>query len=325
MSHVVTKPPRTRHRAHVVLSPARPETWSQSLDNLSRGVGRDQRGIMATRPSSTEQDPNLTFNAVDGDVDDVEIDPEVDDGAIDEAGQRLSLDEQQQLVMQYAPLVRRVARSLPLEIPGLLEFEDAVGYGTCGLVEAVRRYDPTKGTNFHAYAVRRIRGSMIDAFRRMDRLSRTMRQKAREVQRAHGELESSLGRSPSDHETAEHMGISVARYREAASNSRWVTVSLDRMLDKDDDGDSFPAAEMPTSEDDIDFTRRFEEKELREELARAVQSLPERERLVISLYYVEHLIMKDIAAVLSVSETRVSQLHAQAVKRLRRSLVSQAA
>src|SRR6476659_1389888 len=105
---------------------------------------------------------------------------------------RLSLEEQQQLVMQYAPLVRRVARSLPLEIPGLLEFEDAVGYGTCGLVEAVRRYDPSKGTNFHAYAVQRIRGSMIDAFRRMDRLSRTMRQKTRDVQRAQGALESQL-------------------------------------------------------------------------------------------------------------------------------------
>ncbi len=242
-----------------------------------------------------------------------------------EPGHRLNLEEQQQLVMQYTPLVRRVARSLPLEIPGLLEFEDAVGYGTCGLVEAVRRYDPTKGTNFHAYAVRRIRGSMIDAFRRMDRLSRTMRQKAREVQRAQGELEASLGRTPSEVETATHMGISVSQFRGALSNSRWVTVSLDRMLDKDDDGDSFPAAEMPIAEDDIDFTRGFEEKELHEELARAIQLLPERERLVVALYYVEHVTMKDIAIILSVSETRVSQLHAQAVKRLRRSLLREAA
>ena len=152
---------------------------------------------------------------------------------------RLTLEEQQQLVMQYAPLVRRVARSLPLEIPGLLEFEDAVGYGTCGLVEAVRRYDPAKGTNFHAYAVRRIRGSMIDAFRRMDRLSRTMRQKARDVQRAQSELESSLGRTPNEREAAAHMGVTIEQYRDATSNSRWVTVSLDRMLEKDDDGDSF--------------------------------------------------------------------------------------
>jgi RNA polymerase sigma factor for flagellar operon FliA len=238
---------------------------------------------------------------------------------------RLSLEEQQQLVMQYAPLVRRVARSLPLEIPGLLEFEDAVGYGTCGLVEAVRRYDPTKGTNFHAYAIRRIRGSMIDAFRRMDRLSRTMRQKARDLQRAQGELEVTLGRTPRDDEAAAHLGISLAQYYEAWSNSRWVTVSLDRMLDKDDDGDSFPAAEMPTADEDIDFTKSFEEQELYEDLARAVQGLPERERLVVSLYYVERLTMKDIAAVLSVSETRISQLHTQAVKRLRRALLRDAA
>ena len=244
---------------------------------------------------------------------------------VPEGPNRLTLEEQQQLVMQYAPLVRRVARSLPLEIPGLLEFEDAVGYGTCGLVEAVRRYDPSKGTNFHAYAVQRIRGAMIDAFRRMDRLSRTMRQKARDVQRAQSELESQFGRSPSDQEAADHLGISIDQYRDASSHSRWVTVSLDRMLERDDDGDSFPAAEMPTADEDIDFTRSFEERELYEDLARSVQSLPERERLVVALYYVEHLTMKDIASVLSVSETRVSQLHAQAVKRLRRALLREAA
>jgi RNA polymerase sigma factor FliA len=238
---------------------------------------------------------------------------------------RLTLEEQQQLVMQYAPLVRKVARSLPLEIPGLLEFEDAVGYGTCGLVEAVRRYDPAKGTNFHAYAIQRIRGSMIDAFRRMDRLSRTMRQKARDVQRAQGELEMELGRTPNEIEAAAHLGISIDQYRDASANSRWVTVSLDRMLERDQDGDSFPAAEMPTADEDIDFTRAFEEKELYDELARSVQLLPERERLVVSLYYVEHLTMKEIALVLSVSETRVSQLHAQAVKRLRRALLQDAA
>ena len=240
-------------------------------------------------------------------------------------GQRLTHEEQQELVMQYAPLVRRVARSLPIEIPGLLEYEDAVGYGTCGLVEAVRRYDPAKGTNFHAYAVRRIRGSIIDAFRRMDRLSRTMRQKAKDVQRAQSELEVLLGRSPNEHEAADHLGISINQYREASANSRWVTVSLDRMLERDDDGDSFPAAEMPTSEEDIDITRSLDERELHEELAKAVQGLPERERLVVALYYVEKLTMKDIAIVLFVSETRVSQLHAQAVKRMRRTLLREVA
>ena len=202
---------------------------------------------------------------------------------------RLTLEEQQQLVMQYAPLVRRVARSLPLEIPGLLEFEDAVGYGTCGLVEAVRRYDPSKGTNFHAYAVQRIRGSMIDAFRRMDRLSRTMRQKARDVQRAQSELEMLLGRSPNETESAAHLGITIAQYRDAYSNSRWVTVSLDRMLERDDDGDSFPAPNADGGED-IDFTRSFEERELYRTSAFG-SGLPERERSS-SPVYVEHLTMK---------------------------------
>ena len=239
---------------------------------------------------------------------------------------RLTLEEQQELVVQYTPLVRRVARSLPLEIPGVLEFEDAVGYGTCGLIEAVRRYDPSKGTNFHAYAIRRIRGSMIDAFRRMDRLSRTMRQKARYVSRAQSELEMELGRSPTEQEAAAHLGMTIEEYRDASANGRWVTVSLDRLLDRDTASESgYPAAEMPSDEDGLDFTRRLDERETLEDLADAVQVLPERERLVISLYYVEQLTMRDIASVLDVSETRVSQLHAQAVRRLRNVMLRNAA
>jgi RNA polymerase sigma factor for flagellar operon FliA len=238
---------------------------------------------------------------------------------------RLTHEEQQQLVIQYGPLVKKVARTLPLEIPGVLEYEDAVGYGTCGLVEAVRRYDPSKGTNFHAYAVQRIRGAMIDAFRRMDRLSRTMRQKARDIQRAKSALETELERTPTEAETAEHMGVSIHQYRDAAANSRWVTVSLDKMLEKDEDGDSFPKAEMPNAEADMDITLALDASELMDELSEAVEQLPERERFVVALYYVEQLTMKDIARILNVSETRVSQLHAQAVKRLRKNMVSVAA
>lgn len=237
-------------------------------------------------------------------------------------GTRLSLEEQQDLVVQYTPLVKRVARTLPLEIPGVLEFEDAVGYGMCGLVEAVRRYDPSKGTNFHAYAVRRIRGSMIDAFRRMDRLSRTQRQKTRDLQRAQADLQVKLGRTPTDAETAEQLGMSLSDYQEAASQGRWITISLDRMLSADDDGDAAPSPAMAAADEDADVTHGFEEQELLQSLSEAVRSLPERERTVVSLYYVDQLTMKEIAAILSVSETRVSQLHAQAVRRLRNSLIA---
>ncbi len=235
---------------------------------------------------------------------------------------RLSLEEQQDLVVQYTPLVKRVARTLPLEIPGVLEFEDAVGYGMCGLVEAVRRYDPSKGTNFHAYAVRRIRGSMIDAFRRMDRLSRTQRQKTRDLQRAQAELQVELGRTPTDAETARQLGMNLADFQEAASQGRWITISLDRMLSTDEDGDSAPSPAMAAADENADVTRGFEEQELLQSLSEAVQSLPERERTVVSLYYVDQLTMKEIATILSVSETRVSQLHAQAVRRLRNSLIA---
>src|SRR5690606_13118059 len=122
--------------------PLTPEQSPHLIDNHGNGL----RSGLLVRGSKKMQWPSTTSEA----------------GADAAAPTRLSLEEQQALVMQYAPLVRRVARSLPLEIPGLLEFEDAVGYGTCGLVEAVRRYDPSKGTNFHAYAVQRIRGAMID-------------------------------------------------------------------------------------------------------------------------------------------------------------------
>ena len=237
----------------------------------------------------------------------------------------LTLEQQQEIVVRYTPLVRRVARSLPLEIPGVLEYEDAVGFGTCGLIEAVRRFDPEKGKNFHAYAVQRIRGSMIDAFRRMDRLSRTMRQKARAVQSAQSDLERTLERTPTEREIAEQLGITIKQCREAVASGRWVTVSLDRVLEPDADGDSFSGTDVPTADDDVDFTERFEEVELREALGRAVSTLPARERYVVSLYYVEEMTMREIAEVLTVSETRVSQLHAQAVRRLRKTLIQEAA
>ena len=239
-------------------------------------------------------------------------------------GRRLSAEEQQLLVMRYAPLVRKIARSLPRD-PGLIEFEDAVGYGMCGLVEAVRNYRPEGAGNFEAYAAKRIKGAMLDALRRADRLTRTMRHKAQLVQRAEVEQSASLGRPPSADEVADHLGMSRAQYDDAASNSRWVTVSLDRLLEPEAEGAASPAAEAPRAEEDIDITRAFDRQELREELVDAIRALPERERLVVSLYYVEQLSMKDVSVALGVSETRASQLHWQALRRLRSALQPAAA
>jgi RNA polymerase sigma factor for flagellar operon FliA len=227
--------------------------------------------------------------------------------------------EKEALVLQYAPLVRHVARSLPIELRGVMEFEDAVSFGMCGLIEAIDRYDPDRGTNFNSYAVSRIRGAIIDAFRRMDRLSRTMRQKVQGLQKARAELEAELGRSPTEAELVRSTGMELSKLRETETCASVVTVSLERISapDQDRDGARF---EIVADDDESNFASGLEERELRQALAGAIKSLPERERLVMALYYKEELTMREIASVLSVSETRVSQLHAQAVRRLRLSL-----
>ena len=235
-----------------------------------------------------------------------------------------SAEDKEAIVLKYAPLVRHVARSLPIELRGVMEFEDAVSFGMCGLIEAVDRYDPERGIHFNSYAGSRIRGAIIDAFRRMDRLSRTMRQKAQSIQKARAALEVELGRSPSETELAAATGMDLEKLREADACASLVTVSLERIStpDPEREGARFEIVDV---DEDSNFADQMEQRELRQELAGALQALPQRERLVMSLYYKEDLTMREIAIVLAVSETRVSQLHGQAVRRLRQSLRDKAA
>lgn len=246
------------------------------------------------------------------------------DTAYSAAAGHLSMEEQQLLVMRFAPLVRKIARSVPHD-PGLIEFEDAVGFGMCGLVEAVRRYRPTADDNFQAFATKRIRGAMLDAVRRADRLTRTMREKAQAARKAETNLQAELERAPTAAEVAQRLGVTVGQYREQAAHGRWATVSLDRLLTPGEDGDLSPGVEKPSADEDRDITQALDQREQSEDLALAVKALPERERLVVALYYVEQLSMRDVAAVLTVSESRASQLHTQALRRLRRALEQGAA
>jgi RNA polymerase sigma factor for flagellar operon FliA len=232
---------------------------------------------------------------------------------------RLTL-AQQELVLQYGPLVRKVARTLPLQIPAIFEYDDAVSFGTCGLIEAVKRYDAERHDSFPAYAAQRIRGAIIDAFRRLDWQTRPMRQRTRALQRAQLELEARLCRTPTDEEIAEALGTGVDQVRASRSLSRWVTVSLNRLLDSDGDGDAYLGAERVQVEEEDDITASLDEKELRRDLMSAIQQLPERERQIINLYYGDALTMREVAEILGVSETRVSQIHARAVERLRSAL-----
>jgi len=240
-----------------------------------------------------------------------------------EAEHFLLPDEQDALVLQYVPLVRKIARSLSLNLPGVFDFEDAVAAGMCGLVEAVRRYDASRGASFHAFATHRVRGAMLDAFRSMDRLSRTMRRRVQDADRVLFALQGELGRAVTDEEAADAMGVSVREYRETLAAGRGSSVSLDGLLEREPARIDALLSASVTDADEVII--RLERNEMYGALARAIRTLAPRDQQILALYYVEKIPMREIAAVLGVSETRISQRHAQVLRRLRGILTPMAA
>jgi RNA polymerase sigma factor for flagellar operon FliA len=221
----------------------------------------------------------------------------------------------EQIIVQYAPLVKYVVGRLAINLPTVIDSDDVISYGTIGLIDAVERFDPSRGIKFETYAIARIRGAIIDALRQLDQIPRTARQRAREIEAAIVELEAKLKRPPTDEEVAKHVGMDVDKYREAIVRTSAVTLSLDSLLSVDDEeGGRAYSFEDPDSPDPVSSSERREAEAL---LVEAVKKLPERERLVLSLYYYEELTMKEISRVMEISESRVCQLHAQAILRLR--------
>ena len=233
---------------------------------------------------------------------------------------RATPELREELILQYAPLVKYVVGRLAIGLPAIVDYEDVLSDGTIGLIEAVERFDPTKGVKFETYAISRIRGAIIDQLRKADRLPRSARQHMRKVAQATDALRERLSREPEDSEIAGEMEIPVERYYEILADAAWVTVSLDNLLDASAEGEGYPAAEMPKDPDAQDVTRKVERKEIVSALAGSIQDLPERERLVVSLYYQDELTQREIAKVLGLSESRVCQLHARALDRLRQGL-----
>ncbi len=220
-------------------------------------------------------------------------------------------------IRQYAPLVKYVVGRLAIGLPAILDYEDILSYGTIGLIEALDRFDGSKGVKFETYAISRIRGAIIDALRSLDRLPRSVRQKARRLEQVHVEFEREHGREPSDEEAARLMGLTLDQYNQALIDASWVTVSLDGLLDRDNNEDGTAPTELPADPNEEDFTERLEKRQLLEALTAAIKTLPEREWLIISLYYRDEMTMKEIAQVLDISESRVCQLHGRALGRLR--------
>ena len=225
----------------------------------------------------------------------------------------------ERLILHYSPLVKYVAGRVSVGLPATIEQADLVSYGIFGLIDAIEKFDIERGIKFETYAINRIRGAIIDELRAIDWIPRSVRFKAREVERALGELEGRLLRPPSDAELAEELGVSLDDLQEMLNQINLVSVvALDELLSVGGEkGEAVSLVDTLADTKAADPEMSFESEETRHILASAINVLPERERLVITLYYYEGLTLAQIGQVLGVTESRVCQMHTKAVLQLR--------
>ncbi len=225
------------------------------------------------------------------------------------------------LVLHYAPLVKFVAGRLAAGLPSSVDDADLMSAGVFGLIDAIERYDSGRGVKFETFAMPRIRGAILDELRAMDWVPRSIRFKARELDKMNNALETELKRPPTDEEVAERLGISVPELQETLTQISFVSVmALDEVIGGDERGE--PRSLLDTLADAAggDPTAELEGQEMRGILATAINSLTEREKIVVTLYYFEGLTLSEIGEILGVTESRVCQIHTKAVGGLRKAM-----
>ncbi len=226
----------------------------------------------------------------------------------------------EKLILKYLHLVRYVVSRLPISLPVSIGQEDLISYGTMGLMEAVERYDLSRGLKFETYAVTRIRGAIIDQLRFQDWVPRGVRKRSKDVADAMARLEEKLGRNPTEDELAQELGVNKNKLKSMLAESNNLLISLDESRGDDSSGASASLMDLVEDKNSPDPQAELEAGELKQRLASAIGKLPEREKLLIALYYHENMTLKEIGEVINVSESRVCQLHAQAILRLRSAL-----
>ena len=226
-------------------------------------------------------------------------------------------------IKQYAPLVKYVAGKIAVGLPESVEFDDLVGFGAFGLLDAIDKFDAAKNVKFKTYAVTRIRGAIFDELRALDWIPRSVRQKSREIEDAVSRLEANLGRSVSDSEVAQELGVSESEYqRMRYKTSVSAIVSIDDARNMGDDSEHSTIADTIESPASLKPDVIVERDEMKRVIAEAIDELPEKEKMVLILYYYEDLTLREIGQVLKVTESRVSQLHSKANERLRSKLTN---
>lgn len=224
------------------------------------------------------------------------------------------------IIRDYAILARRAVERLHITPWGCVSQDDLLSHAIIGLIDAVDRYDPEHGTPFEGFAMPRVRGAILDALRHLDWVPRSVRFHENRLRSAYGKLEGIFGRPPTDSETAEELGVSLAEFERIVTEvARGSILSLDDLVAGM--GEATTVGEVTPCGDAYDPYRAQERAEAERRLAEAITALPEREKLVVSLYYYEEMTLKEIGLILTVTEQRVSQIHAKAMLRLSHKLI----
>jgi RNA polymerase sigma factor for flagellar operon FliA len=232
----------------------------------------------------------------------------------EEYSKRKSPELYERIIIEYAGLVKLVAGRLSMYLEHNVEYDDLVGYGTFGLIDAIDKFDYSKGYKFETYASLRIRGAILDQIRKMDWIPRSIRQKQRKMENAYQALETKHGRTVTDEDVAEELNLTIEEFEDWQTQTNITNIiSLDEFLEQG--SESRTEQFFATSFDQPD--RIVEQKELKDILARTLETLTEKEKKVIVLYYYEDLTLKEISRILEVSESRISQLHTKALQKLK--------
>jgi RNA polymerase sigma factor for flagellar operon FliA len=224
----------------------------------------------------------------------------------------------ERLILHYAPLVKYVASRVATGLPASVEQADLVSYGMFGLIDALEKFEPARGNKFETYAIPRIKGAIIDELRAMDWVPRSVRFKARQIEKAYSDLESIMKRAPSEKEVAARLGVTLKELHDVITQISFVSVlALDELLSVGSDRGEQVSLLDTLADRGSDVSMGLEGQETRGLLAAAINSLSEREKIVVTLYYFEGLTLAEIGEILGVTESRVCQIHTKAVNQLR--------
>jgi len=219
------------------------------------------------------------------------------------------------MLKQYSPLVRRLAHQMIAKLPANVEIDDLIQVGMIGLHDAMGRFDTDQGVQFETFATQRIRGAMLDELRGTDWMSRGNRRQQRSIESAVHKLEQRLGRAPAESEIAAEMGLSLTDYQELLGKVRGTQLVYLEDMSGDDGDDDY--LDRHVADEGVNPLAMLQDRRMREALVEAIKNLPEREQFVMSMYYEQDMNLKEIAAVLGVTESRICQLHSQSIARLR--------